>query len=171
MGLKFNPIEGSFDLVGSGGGGGGDAFTIIQTDNGTSPTAASSTDTLTLTSSDNSIIIDGDSSTDTVTIREAGLYDAGNSSTAITVDWNNGPTQKVTISANTTISFSNGRSGMSYSLLMVENGTGGYSITLSGVDYGDAGTPTYSTTANKKNLAGLFYDGSEYLVLGVNTGF
>lgn len=49
-----------------GGGGGGDAFTIIQTDNGTSPTADSSTDTLTLESSDSSITITGDSTTDTV---------------------------------------------------------------------------------------------------------
>jgi hypothetical protein len=47
-------------------GGGGNSFTIMQADSGTSPTADSSTDTLTFTSSDSSILISGDSSTDTL---------------------------------------------------------------------------------------------------------
>lgn len=47
--------------------GGGNSFTIIQTDSGTSPTADSSTDTLTLTTS-NGLTTVGDSSTDSVSI-------------------------------------------------------------------------------------------------------
>lgn len=48
------------------GGGGGDAFTTIQPDAGTSPVADASNDTLTLTSADGSLVITGDSSTDTL---------------------------------------------------------------------------------------------------------
>lgn len=49
---------------------GGDSFTIVQADSGTSPTADSSTDTLTLTSSDASIEIEGNSTTDTIDFKE-----------------------------------------------------------------------------------------------------
>ena len=62
----YNPISGQLDKVGSGGSGGGDSFTTIQTPNGTSPVAESSADTLSLTSSDNSVVITGNSTTDTV---------------------------------------------------------------------------------------------------------
>lgn len=48
------------------GGGGGNAFTIIQTPAGTSPTADSPDSTLTLTSSDSTVTITGNSATDTV---------------------------------------------------------------------------------------------------------
>jgi len=61
----------SWELI-SGGGGGGDAFTIIQTDAGTSPVATGPNDTLTLTSSDNSITITGNAITDTVDLIVAG---------------------------------------------------------------------------------------------------
>lgn len=44
----------------------GFSFTIIQTDNGTSPTADNTNDTVTYTSSDSSITITGDSGADTV---------------------------------------------------------------------------------------------------------
>jgi hypothetical protein len=46
--------------------GSSNSFVIIQTPNGTSPTATSSTDTLTFTSSDNSITITGNAGTDTI---------------------------------------------------------------------------------------------------------
>jgi len=49
---------------------GGNAFTIIQPDSGTSPAADSSTDTLTLTSSDDSIDISGNSTNDTIDFKE-----------------------------------------------------------------------------------------------------
>lgn len=45
---------------------GGNSFTTIQPDFGTSPVADSATDTLTLTSSDSTITITGDSTTDTI---------------------------------------------------------------------------------------------------------
>ncbi len=50
------------------GGIGGVAFTTIQTDAGTSPTASGPTDTLTLASSNGSVVVTGNSTTDTVNL-------------------------------------------------------------------------------------------------------
>jgi hypothetical protein len=59
--------SGFFKASSAGGGGASNAFTIFQTDSGTSPTADSATDTLTLTSS-TSLSVSGDSTTDTITL-------------------------------------------------------------------------------------------------------
>lgn len=54
------------------------AFTVIQTDTGTSPVATGPMDTLTLTSSDGSVLIDGDATTDTVDFTiDAGSIETG----------------------------------------------------------------------------------------------
>jgi len=63
--ITLPAVSGTLSLA---GGSGGDSFTTIQTDAGTSPVATSPTDTLTLTSSDGSNTITGNSTTDTVTI-------------------------------------------------------------------------------------------------------
>ena len=60
-----------------GSGSGGNAFGIIQTPAGTSPTATSSTDTLNLTSSDSSVTITGNSGTKTVNF-QVGLVSIAN---------------------------------------------------------------------------------------------
>lgn len=66
MGYKFNPFTSTLDLTSSGSGSTTNSFSTIAVPAGTSPTAASATDTLTLTSSDQSVVITGNSSTDTV---------------------------------------------------------------------------------------------------------
>lgn len=61
--------EGTTAWVLAGGAGGGDSFTIIQTDTGTSPTADSANDTLTLTTNNtSSYSFAGDSTTDTISL-------------------------------------------------------------------------------------------------------
>lgn len=98
-----------------------------------------------------------------VTNGQPGIYDAGNIGTGLTINWNNGPIQKVTLNATAqTLAFSNAVAGSTYTLILVQDGTGGRSVTLTGWDFGD-NTPTYNTTANKKNLVSALYDGSEYL--------
>jgi hypothetical protein len=92
----------------------------------------------------------------------AGLYDAGNSGTAITINWNNGPAQKLTLTGNCTVSFSNPVAGMAYTLMLVQDGAGGRTVTLTGWDFGD-NAPTYNTGISKKNLVSALYDGAEYL--------
>src|ERR1035437_3607352 len=62
----------------------------------------------------------------------SGLIDNGNSGAAITINWLTADRQKVTISAATTLSYSNAVAGQILTLLLVENGTGNYTITLPG---------------------------------------
>ena len=90
------------------------------------------------------------------------LYDAGNSGASLAINWNNGPVQKVTLTDNATLTFSNPTSGGTYTLILVQDGTGGRAVTLTGWDFGD-NTPTFNTTLNKKNVVSALYDGSEYL--------
>lgn len=95
-------------------------------------------------------------------VGQPNLYDAGNSGASLAIDWNNGPVQKVTLTDNATLTFSNATAGGTYTLILVQDGTGGRSVTLTGWDFGD-NTPTFNTTLNKKNVVSALYDGSEYL--------
>jgi len=97
-----------------------------------------------------------------VTNGQPGIYDAGNIGAGLTINWNNGPIQKVTLNGNATLSFSNPVAGSTYTLILVQDSVGGKSITLTGWDFGD-NAPNYNTGANKKNVVSGLYDGSEYL--------
>ena len=90
------------------------------------------------------------------------LYDAGNSGTSLAIDWENGPVQKVTLTGNATLTFTNGVSGGTYTLLLVQDGTGGRTVTMTGFDFGD-NAPSYNTAASKKNVVSALYDGTDYL--------
>ena len=61
-----------------------DAFTIIQPDSGTAPTATSPTSTLTLHNTDGHITIVGNSLTKTITLNTSGLQPAGTYVTSVT---------------------------------------------------------------------------------------
>lgn len=63
-----------------------DAFTIVQTDTGTDPTATSATSTLTLHNADGTISVAGNSTTNTVTLGTTGLQPTGNYITGLTGD-------------------------------------------------------------------------------------
>lgn len=97
-----------------------------------------------------------------VTNGQPGIYDAGNIGAGLTINWNNGPIQKVTLNGNATLSFSNPVAGSTYTLILVQDSVGGKSITLTGWDFGD-NAPNYNTGANKKNVVSGLYDGTEYL--------
>jgi hypothetical protein len=90
------------------------------------------------------------------------LYDAGNSGTSLAINWNNSPVQKVTLTGNATLTFTNPIAGGTFTLVLVQDGTGGRSVTLTGWEFGD-NTPTFNTGAGKKNVVSGLYDGTEYL--------
>ncbi len=90
------------------------------------------------------------------------VYDAGNSGTSLAINWTNGPVQKVTLTGNATLTFTNPVSGGTYTLILVQDGVGGRTVTLTGWDFGE-NTPVFSTTAAKKNVVSGLYDGAEYL--------
>lgn len=89
-------------------------------------------------------------------------FDAGNSGTALEIDWENGPVQKVTLTGNATITFVNPTAGRPYVLVMEQDAIGGRTVSLTGWNFGDnAYTP--NTAATSKNVVTGLYDGSEYL--------
>ena len=87
------------------------------------------------------------------------LYDAGNSGTSKTIDWDNGDQQKLTMTGNCTLTFSNVIAGRSYLLFIVQNGTGGYSITFPATVFQSGntafGTPALTTTAARHSLVAI----------------
>lgn len=97
-----------------------------------------------------------------VTNGQPGIYDAGNIGAGLAINWNNGPIQKVTLNGFATLTFTNAQAGSTYTLILVQDATGGRAVTLTGWDFGD-NTPNYNTGANKKNVVSGLYDGSEYL--------
>ncbi len=87
-------------------------------------------------------------------------YDAGNSGTSKTIDWANGNCQKLTMTGNCAITFTNAGVG-NYRLRLVQS-TGSHTITLTGY-YTFGGTaPILTTTAGATDILGVYYDGSKY---------
>jgi hypothetical protein len=93
------------------------------------------------------------------------FYDAGNSAASTTINWHNGEIQKLAMVANiTTLTLSNPLTrGSIYVLELVQDGTGGFTITWPGsVLWGDAGAPTLSG-ANKTDIVNLYWNGTSYI--------
>lgn len=86
-------------------------------------------------------------------------FDAGNSGAAIALDLANGNVQKVTLTANCTVTLTSPASGAmrSLTLLVFQDGTGSRTITWPGsVKWGNAGAPVLTTTAAKMDMISLF---------------
>ncbi|HSW92174.1 MAG TPA: hypothetical protein VLG09_06020, partial [Candidatus Saccharimonadales bacterium] len=87
------------------------------------------------------------------------FFDAGNSSTAITLNLANGNVQKLTLTGNCTVTLTSPASGAmrSLTLLIFQDATGSRTITWPGtVKWGNAGAPTLTTTASKMDMVSLF---------------
>jgi hypothetical protein len=93
------------------------------------------------------------------------IHDNGNSgSGTVTIDWDNGNSQLLTLTGSPTLAFSNGVSGGRY-LLEIRTGAGGFTITWPSVTWMRSGgtAPTIPTAASKTALVGLSYNGSTYI--------
>lgn len=98
-----------------------------------------------------------------------GYHDAGNSSTAQTINWATASTQRSTLTGNCTYTFSNPVAGQVYILLVVQDGTGTRTVTWPGAVHWSGGTaPTLTTTINKVDIFTFAYDGTTYF--GVTSG-
>ncbi len=93
----------------------------------------------------------------------SGLYANGNSGAAITINWANGDRQTVTVSAATTISFSNALAGQILTLEILENGTGNYAVTLPSMKWPAGAAGVLTTTPSAINTLTVMYDGTNYL--------
>lgn len=86
-------------------------------------------------------------------------FDAGNSGAAITLDLANGNVQKLTLTANCTITLTNPVAGAmrSLTLLAFQDATGSRTIAWpASVKWGDAGAPILTLTASRMDIISLF---------------
>lgn len=97
-----------------------------------------------------------------VTVANGGgetYFDAGNSGAAKTLNLANGNVQKLTLTANCTITLTSPATGAmrSLTLLAFQDGTGSWTVTWPGsVSWGAAGAPVLTTTPSKMDIISLF---------------
>ena len=88
------------------------------------------------------------------------IFNAGNSGTTKTINWNDGDQQLLTVNANTTLSFSNIVAGRNYVLHIRQDATGNRTITLPSTVRASNNLPfsliNVSTTANALTIVGFF---------------
>jgi hypothetical protein len=77
----------------------------------------------------------------------------------ITVNWQNGNVQSVTLTGNPTITFSNGQDGGRYILIVKQDGTGSRTVTWSNANWPGGTAPTLTTTASKWDYITFIYNG------------
>lgn len=97
-------------------------------------------------------------------------YNAGNSGTALTIDWNNGDTQRVTMTGNCTFTFSNPVAGRTYTLILTQDGTGSRTATWpTAVKWAAGSAPTLTTTATTgRDVLTFLYSGGLSIYIGVS---
>ena len=97
------------------------------------------------------------------------VNDLGTTGGTLTPDMDNGNVQKITLNNNLTLnSLSNVASGDSLTLIVIQDGTGGR--TLSSTMKFSGGAKTLSTGANAIDVITIFYDGTNYLA-SLSTNF
>lgn len=92
------------------------------------------------------------------------IHPIGNSGGGtVTVDWNNGNYQTLTLTGSPTIAFSNGQAGARY-LLKIKTGAGGFTVTWPTVNWLRPGgaAPVIPVAASKIAVVGVSYDGIDY---------
>lgn len=89
--------------------------------------------------------------------------DNGNSGTADTVAWNAGNMQKSTLTDNVTFTFTAPENVGRFQLKLIQDATGGRTVTWPATVKWAGGTaPTISTAANAVDIATFYYDGTSY---------
>ncbi|NTW31403.1 MAG: hypothetical protein HGB12_02020 [Bacteroidetes bacterium] len=90
-------------------------------------------------------------------------------STPATVDWNSSNVQEITLSASRSLTFTNGKSGGVYHLIVKQDGAGGWAVSWSsGIKWTSGSAPALTTSANSSALIKFVYDGTNYLEGGIN---
>jgi hypothetical protein len=86
------------------------------------------------------------------------LFDAGNSGTSKTLNWNDSNEQLLTLTGNVTLTLSNPGDGGRYVLVLLQDGTGGRTVTWpAAVKWPAGSTPTITATASRYDLVTLLY--------------
>ena len=91
------------------------------------------------------------------------LPSTGTTTSATTINFNNGNVQEVVLGDNTTFTFSNPNAGATYILVVRQSSGGSNTVTWPGtVTWAGGTTPTMTATANKFDVYTFIYDGSRY---------
>jgi hypothetical protein len=81
----------------------------------------------------------------------------------ITIDWNNGNIQYVTLGGNRILATpSNPREGTVYKIILIQDGSGNRTITWFTVSWASGTSPTLTTTGGKADIITLMYANSKY---------
>ena len=91
-------------------------------------------------------------------------FDNGNSGSALTVPWASGQKQKITLTDNATISFNDPPGPCNLMLKLVQDPSGGRSVTWpsSGMKWAGGSAPTLSSSGNFTDLTSFYFDGVDY---------
>lgn len=92
-----------------------------------------------------------------------GEFDAGNSSTAITINWTDGNAQKVTMTGNCTFALSKFNSGKTITLRLLQDATGSRTYTWPATVKWEGGVAPTGSGANKTDIVQLYFDGTNYI--------
>jgi hypothetical protein len=118
-------------------------------------------------SADSDLEMNNNDITEAKTITFNGEYDNGNSGASKTIDFANGQKQKVTLTANTTLTISAPPAVGSYQLRLIQDATGGRTITWSGFSasrwLSSATAPTPNAAANGESIVSAFWDGAAWV--------
>lgn len=93
----------------------------------------------------------------------AGIYAAGNTSTALTLNWNNGTKQSCTATGNVTFTLSNPVVGVTYTIEITQDGTGSRTYTWPAAVKWPGGSAPTGSGAAKIDVIKLLWDGTSYL--------
>lgn len=96
------------------------------------------------------------------TVALSGEVDNGTKSAGWTLDWNAGQHQKVTLAADCAVSFTAPSGPGTFQLRIIEDATGGWSLTLPTGKTPGGGLGTMTKTANSEALLVVKYDGTNY---------
>ncbi|NTW31030.1 MAG: LamG domain-containing protein [Bacteroidetes bacterium] len=84
--------------------------------------------------------------------------------TPATVNWNNSNVQEITLTTTRSFTFTNGKSGGIYTLMINQDNTGGWAVSWpANVKWAGGTAPIFTTTANSIDLLKFVYNGTYYL--------
>lgn len=95
-------------------------------------------------------------------VNPQGQYSAGNTSTALTISWRNGVNQSCTATGNVVFTLSNPKTGVWYTLKILQDGTGSRTYTWPAAVLWPGGSSPSGSGANKVDVIQLYYDGTNY---------
>ena len=102
-------------------------------------------------------------------------YGNGNSGTGtVSITWTNGQCQNLTLTGTCTISVGTPPGVGHYQLRLIQNGTGGFTVTWSGLSssrwLGSTTAPALNTAANGESIVNLYFDGTNITQSMSHTG-